>query len=43
MAAVKSAVHAAVVYLATNKKARALEYALLLGLVEAVRAAVGHP
>lgn len=29
-------------YLATNKKARAAEYALLLSLVEAIRAATGH-
>lgn len=30
------------VYLATNKKARAAEYAMLLAIVEAVRAALGH-
>lgn len=30
------------VYLATNKKARAAEYALLLSLVEAIRASFGH-
>lgn len=30
-------------YLATNKKARAAEYALVLGIFQAVRSALGHP
>lgn len=38
---VKGAAKAAVTYLLTNKKARALEYALLLGAFEAVRSALG--
>jgi len=32
-----------VVYLATNKKARAAEYAFLLAVFEAVRASLGSP
>lgn len=37
----KDAAKAAGVYLLTNKKARALEYALVLGAFEAVRTALG--
>ena len=37
--AVKSAAQAAAIYLLTNKKARALEYALLLGAFEAAKKA----
>lgn len=38
----KAILKAVVTYLTTNKKARAAEYALLLGLVEAIRTATGH-
>ena len=40
-AVLKNAAKSAAVYLLTNKKARALEWALAVGVYEAIRASLG--